>query len=208
MSLTKNPNSLLFQLRSLVPKRPLTELECFQVAERQATRLLKLMDVAQPGTPTEAITGLPFVQVAVRTDLPESGHVRWAKRPPRWLILIRASEPEGRRRFTIAHELHHLLSHELDAVTHGLCTPTERYWRAELTANHFAACLLMPKRFVKAQFAAGMHDVDALARLFNVSQEAMFRRLQELGLIEPAPRGDRHHSFTVLHSKRNRIVAA
>jgi Zn-dependent peptidase ImmA (M78 family) len=52
----------------------------------------------------------------------------------------------------------------------------------------FAACLLMPRPWVKRLWAQGVQDLAVLAAVFNVSPAAMDRRLQELGLTEPRGR--------------------
>ena len=51
--------------------------------------------------------------------------------------------------------------------------------------DYFAACLLMPRPWVKRLWAQGAQDAAVLAATFNVSPAAMNRRLQDLGLVEP-----------------------
>jgi Zn-dependent peptidase ImmA (M78 family) len=54
---------------------------------------------------------------------------------------------------------------------------------AERMCDYFAACLLMPRSWVKRLWAAGgTQETEALAATFVVSPAAMSRRLQELGL--------------------------
>ena len=69
MSLTKNQSSLLYQLRNLVPTRPLTQFEAYRLAELQANRMLEAGGIDEPGTPDELITGLAFLSIALRTDM-------------------------------------------------------------------------------------------------------------------------------------------
>jgi transcriptional regulator with XRE-family HTH domain len=93
----------------------------------------------------------------------------------------------GRQRFTIAHELGHFLLRHHDnfhidvasAVAHGEAPNYD--WRDERAANEFAAELLMPAQLVLAA-AQGDKSVRELARVFEVSQEAMGFRLINLGL--------------------------
>ncbi len=44
---------LLFQLRGLVPRRPLRHYEALRIAELQANHLLALVGVGEAGTPSE-----------------------------------------------------------------------------------------------------------------------------------------------------------
>src|SRR4051812_16729062 len=110
MSTTKNTKSLLWRLRQLTPRRPLTQFEAYRIAELQANHLLREAGIAEPGTPTEIVSGLPFVLVHYHDDLPVSGLTRWRK--PHWHILLRGSESAVRRRFSLMHEFKHVLDHE------------------------------------------------------------------------------------------------
>jgi Zn-dependent peptidase ImmA (M78 family) len=55
----------------------------------------------------------------------------------------------------------------------------------EQLCDFFAACLLMPRPWVKAMWASGVQDVVALAGHFEVSPQAMQVRLFQLGLMDP-----------------------
>lgn len=103
-------------------------------------------------------------------------------------IIVNLSEPEARRRFTIAHELGHWVCQALE----GDSAPV--YCRAEdvgsdpagkaleREANVFAAELLMPEAEVRASWAG---EADACATHFGVSGEAMRWRLYSFGLGDP-----------------------
>lgn len=172
--------NLLADLRSLSPQRRLTATEAYSVAERQATRLLQRSGITSGPVPTEVITELPFVQVATRRLLPASGATRWVK--PRWVILLNGLESPSRQRFSLAHELKHVLDH-----THRqmrvLDTPT-KHLANERLCDYFAACLLMPRSWVKQAYGSGVQDVVALAERFEVSPQAMQVRLLQLGLVD------------------------
>lgn len=191
MSLTKNQSSPLYQLRNLVPTRPLTQFEAYRLAELQANRMLEAASIDQPGTPDELITGLPFVVINLRKDMPSSGLSRWVK--PRWQVYLNGNESAVRRRYSLAHEFKHILDH-------GVCGrlyPTTQWGkaedRAEKVCDYFAASLLMPKRLVKRRFFEGLRDPSDLAAEFGVSPQAMRIRLDQLGLTERqrTPRCDR-----------------
>jgi Zn-dependent peptidase ImmA (M78 family) len=54
--------------------------------------------------------------------------------------------------------------------------------------DYFAACLLMPRMWVKRAWSDGINDQRALAALFDVSVTAMGIRLEQLGLSAPRKR--------------------
>lgn len=94
-----------------------------------------------------------------------------------------SEEISYRNRFTIAHELGHvLLGHVNEGnprerdTTFGNSTPVER------SANIFAAELVMPEMKVKELFG-GASSVQQLSEIFGVSNAAMSYRLQNLGLL-------------------------
>jgi Zn-dependent peptidase ImmA (M78 family) len=115
-----------------------------------------------------------------------------AKRGEDVTILVNQGDPPYRKRFTIAHELGHVFLHlrsdgefidsQVD-LFRDTCPPTENSPDkiVEVQANQFAAALLMPRNFVREQFRRTT-SVSDLARVFNVSEEAMGIRLARLGL--------------------------
>lgn len=105
-------------------------------------------------------------------------------------ILVNVTEPETRRRFTVAHELGHWTCQCLEGTTAPVFCRAEDVGldpdaRArEREANVFAAEVLMPGWAVRDEFAG---SVEACARAFGVSEEAAHWRLYNLGLIEEKP---------------------
>jgi Zn-dependent peptidase ImmA (M78 family) len=112
------------------------------------------------------------------------------------VIGVNKKEALTRQRFTIAHELGHALLHHGEEVrfdkdfrinlrseASGLGVHIE-----EIEANFFAACLLMPRRFLEADPAAALVDVEdaravaVLAKRYGVSAHAMSIRLGNLAV--------------------------
>lgn len=113
-----------------------------------------------------------------------------AKRGPNVTILVNQTDVPFRKRFTIAHELGHHFLHLLEDgdfvdtqvdlfrdAEAGEAAPKP----VEVQANQFAAALLMPAELVRQAFAT-KRGLPEMARLFNVSEEAMAIRLARLGL--------------------------
>jgi Zn-dependent peptidase ImmA (M78 family) len=169
-------------LRSLMPSRSLTFGEALQIAEHQANRLLSLHQLTAPAVPIEIITEQPRIRVVQSYDLPASGSAHWDGQD--WVITLNASEYDLRQRYTLCHEYKHLLDHpvrtrQLHVQRSSSMTPEEA---AEKVADYFAACLLMPKAWVKSGFFGLTQNVERLAARFQVSVKAMSYRLNELGL--------------------------
>jgi len=119
------------------------------------------------------------------------------------VIGVNSATSTNRQRFTIAHELGHLLCGH-DAQTLILDRTVRVNWRdktssaatdtQEIEANGFAAALLMPVGHVRDRLDGLVRgrrlDDDAvvgrLARTFAVSRQAMEYRLANLGLLNPS----------------------
>lgn len=103
------------------------------------------------------------------------------------VILVRGRSRLERQRFTIAHEIGHFLipTHGRDAQC-GLVDlrSPERSKRKETEANLFAANLLMPARMLIEDMRRWrepeLDKIVALASRYEVSKEAMARRVMEL----------------------------
>lgn len=116
-----------------------------------------------------------------------------AKRGESVTLLVNASDPPFRKRFTIAHELGHHFLHLLedgefvDGEADLFRLPYEEQKeitaerRREIQANLFAAALLMPEEDVQREWQR-LHSLAAMARKFNVSESAMGYRIGQLGL--------------------------
>lgn len=113
------------------------------------------------------------------------------------VIGVQRNQSTVRQRFTIAHELGHLLLHEGEELHVDKSFAVN--WRRsrndegesepnimEIEANAFAASLLMPKDMIEAAHGSRVFDledegeVDRLATLFHVSRQAMSFRLFNL----------------------------
>ena len=166
--------NVLSALRALAPRRRLTPVEIRLVAELQANQLLLLAGLREAPTPHELITELPRIAVRQDADLPVSGSALWIA--GRWLICLNSTEPWTRQRFSLAHELKHVIDHRYAATLYANVAD------AEDAAEYFSACLLMPKRAVYAAWASGNQTATSLAKAFQVHPRAMVHRLHDLGL--------------------------
>lgn len=97
------------------------------------------------------------------------------------LIAFNKDHHPHRQRFTIAHELGHLLLEHADLRNNEDDYTTKN--PEETAANKFAAELLVPLEFLKNDFNSGLKDVKALAQRYKVSEEMMWWRIMDTGLL-------------------------
>lgn len=158
--------------------------------ERVATSLLGLF--VDEADDVRSLPGAPTDQGRLSGMLDAGEMVVWVDRGE-------ARRSPGRRRFTIAHEIGHLMLHvpvgkevfydrpadirEIDDDPPGEELPELR--RREREANVFARELLMPERLVNEQAHATGFNLPALANRFEVSVPAMRLRLRLLKLLPP-----------------------
>jgi Zn-dependent peptidase ImmA (M78 family) len=116
------------------------------------------------------------------------------------IIGVNSSHAPVRQRFTIAHEIGHLIMHKGTPVFVDRLIRVDRRdgttSKQERDANAFAAELLMPRGFITARIAAltdkrsGIAPerlIEQLAEEFGVSLLAMSYRLANLDITDPYP---------------------
>ena len=107
-------------------------------------------------------------------------------------LLVNDPKAYGRYRFTLAHELGHWLLHKniykgtgIAAALYGTDKQTDD--SVEWQANYLAKAILMPVGQVKRGFhsmrGSNGNKIITLAKVFEVSKQAMEYRLKELGLL-------------------------
>ncbi len=105
------------------------------------------------------------------------------------VIVVNERKKDGeRRRFTVAHELHHLL----------LGGGEDR--KAEQAAHRFAGVLLMPEAALRDRLgtrrtSVAWEELITLKRLFGVSLQALTFRCRELGIFSVALSRQLHREF-------------
>lgn len=166
----------------------------------RARQLIADYDISRPPVHVEPIAEAYGFEIARhRFDGPESGFALRDGR--RSIIGVNIQTSRRRQRFTIAHELGHLLMHEgrpltVDQAVLRVDLRNEVSSMAtdlqEIEANTFAASLLMPEEIVldhatillRTSSDISRDDlITKLARTFDVSVEAMGYRLISLGIL-------------------------
>src|SRR5207302_7587391 len=130
---------VLAMLRALVPQRPLSPWETLRIAELQANRLLKHLEIDDVPVPEEVISELPRIRVVREPGLPMSGCAHWDGRF--WVITVDADEHPLRQRFSLMHEFKHVLDHTTKQFLYYDRSFQKAGEQAERVADYFAACL-------------------------------------------------------------------
>ena len=100
------------------------------------------------------------------------------------LIFINAAHPLGRQRFTLAHEIYHLMA-EKDYIDISSLTDEE----IESNADNFASCLLLPHSGLESyeeEFNIKkwtLEDIIKAEQYYQLSHKAFLYRLNMLGKI-------------------------
>jgi predicted transcriptional regulator len=176
--------NVVAECRLICPSRVLAPWEARSIAERQAHKLHALLRVSEPPFPLEAIQSLPRVEVHYVSSPNISGAILWQR--GKWRILVNRTESRGRRQFSLAHEVKHMIDHPIAGTIYKDSRFGTAHVAAERAADYFAACLLMPRAWLKRCFYdEGFRDPRVLARRFGVSIPAMRYRFDQLGLLEP-----------------------
>ncbi len=165
-------------------------------AERRAEQLLREAGITSPPIDVEAVANFAGADV-VYEKLESEVSALLVKTPKDQVkIGVNALHHRNRQRFSIAHEIGHLLLH---AKTPTLFVDDQMvYFRdgvasqatdiREIQANAFAAALIMPEALLKEDLKKQIdaHDevaVRNLAERYQVSQQALTIRLVNLGLL-------------------------
>lgn len=150
-------------------------------AERLAAAVLEVCGI-EPAPPVALLALADALGVAeIRsTSMVEDG--RLEKRAGRTVIFLREETGRQRRRFTLAHELGHLVLSEpgQDFIAHRR---EVRFDSEERFCNQFAAALLLPRQWVESEFAGepvNLRVARRMAARAETSLSAALVRLREV----------------------------
>jgi Zn-dependent peptidase ImmA (M78 family) len=167
-------------------------------ADREPVELLQRAGIRKPPVDVDGLARSLGARVMLEGLDPEVSGVLY-RLPERLVIAVNRAHPLTRRRFTVAHELGHLVLHQgrplivdhvvrarVDLRDSRSSLATER---EEIEANRFAANLLIPAdflhRYVQKEVRRQLDETETIQRLaeiFSVSAQAMEIRLTNLGL--------------------------
>ena len=144
---------------------------------KMARKLLKEYSVIALPVPVEKIAEANgFIVKELDFDDSISGRLIREKKA----IGINKNHALVRRRFSMAHELGHYFLEHPDESSYFDYKEQRKIYDSE--ANEFAAELLMPLNLLKEEYSRN-RDLDALAKIFLVSKEALTIKMLNSGLI-------------------------
>jgi len=168
-----------------------------QSIRRLAASLLEVAEVMEPPVSVDRIAAT--IGATIRYEPADSRLAGMAYKSPDGVMVIgvNSAERRTRQRFTVAHEIGHLLLHKDDAIHvdegYVVFGHREDLYRTapdpkETQANIFASELLMPAHFLQRDFAdlVGGFDLEsdtaarAFANRYEVSLQTMTIRLSRL----------------------------
>lgn len=111
------------------------------------------------------------------------------------VIVINSNFSNDRKRFTLAHELGHMIMH----ITYEKDFPIAEYRDKEEEANKFASEFLMPANAIKASLVnLKLADLPTLKKYWLTSMSSIIRRAKSLGTIDH----DRYSYLNIELSRR------
>ncbi len=162
-------------------------------------QLLATQKVTEPPVPVERIARAQGARVFLQSLEGNISGFLYRDSQQR-VIGVNTHHPSTRQRFTLAHELAHLLLHDQNQihVDHGFelrlrnDRSSQGVDRDEMEANLFAAELLMPRRLLKKDLGdlqtveiSDDKTIGRLAKRYGVSVQALMIRLTALGYLNP-----------------------
>jgi Zn-dependent peptidase ImmA (M78 family) len=169
----------------------------YSLARKRAHDLLAIGKIEKPPVPVERLAALAGAEIRYEPFAGDLSGIVHRTQGNRHIIGVNSLHPLTRRRFTIAHELGHLLLHK-DEELHiderfpiGLRSGLSSLAQddREIEANQFAAELLMPLGFLREDLESLRLDVETeetihrLAERYQVSVQAMTVRLTSKGAL-------------------------
>ncbi len=181
-----------YEQRAVLPSTPPSGGRWIEQGEELAAwALARAREVGSDPSRTqniaELIENVFGIDVAV-SELPKGFDGLACSKKQAWLILVGASAVPSRQRFTLAHELGHVLAGDdqgllMDA---DIFDSRHRKHSSETRANAFATAFLLPKEVLEAETRGMRWTDEAFAKLvfrWWVSPSALAWRLHNLGLL-------------------------
>lgn len=180
---TETPHYLLHDLRALIPGEELTLASLFSLLDRLAMAIRLDAGIFTDDLPDSVAAQVCRLRLE-ETDLPVAGFSYWDSEARAWAVARNPSDSVESRRFTLWHEIGHILWRGNEARLFANLSAVEASHLAEYAAEYFAGEVLMPRRLVEHAFHDGINTPSELADRFRVSPLAMRWKLAQTDLPE------------------------
>jgi hypothetical protein len=155
----------------------------FQLVKRLANRYLKEAGIDRLPVPADLITrDCNDLPIEVRHIALKAKHGAVWRLSDCWLVHLNGNDRPARRRFTLYHEIFHILAH---------CKSTPVFKKAghgqegafnESLADYFAGMILLPTELVKKVWPE-VKDVNRMAAIFEVPRPILWFVLKQLRFV-------------------------
>ncbi len=156
----------------------------FELIGKLAQSYMEKVSVKEIPVDADIIKKLRLDQsVEVRLVPLKSAHgAVWRLQKDGWVVHLNSKDSSARRRFTLFHELFHILAH-CNASPVFKKSPFQREGAFnELLADYFSALMIVPKDQLVKKWAE-MKDIREIAASFDVPETVMYCGLKHLKLI-------------------------
>lgn len=107
----------------------------------------------------------------------------------KYSITVGYGEKISRHRFFIAHGIGHIVLNHINQATTSINDENDSFMTGaknmEKEANSFALALLIPERLIRTWFLRMIGtDITEAAKMFDISEAAIYQRLLDLDLIK------------------------
>jgi Zn-dependent peptidase ImmA (M78 family) len=155
----------------------------FRLVRKLARNYTDKIGSAEIPVPTEIINQVCNDQhIEVRLVNLKSTHGAVWQLKDDWVIHLNSQDSSARRRFTLYHEIFHILAH-CNATPVFKKTPSKKVGSFnELIADYFAAVMIMPESQLITKWAE-TKDIRELAAIFDVPEPIMYCRIKLCKLV-------------------------
>jgi hypothetical protein len=155
----------------------------FQLVRRLANRYWEEAGIVRPPVPTDLITqDCNHLPIEVRRVPLKANHGAVWQLNDCWLVHLNSNDTSARQRFTLYHEIFHILAHCKGTPVFKKAGHSQEGTFNELLADHFAAIILAPIEFVKKIWPE-VKDISQMAAIFDVPKPILWFGLKQLRLI-------------------------
>jgi hypothetical protein len=155
----------------------------FRLVTRLATRYQAEAGIDRLPVPTNLITqAYDNLPIEVRQVPLKAYHGAVWRLSDCWMIHLNSNDTPDKRRFTLYHEIFHILAHcKATPVFKKISCSREGSFN-ELLADHFSGNLLVPREWA-TKIWPEVRDISQMAAIFEVPKSVMYLGLRGMGLI-------------------------
>ncbi|MFC1951910.1 ImmA/IrrE family metallo-endopeptidase [Chloroflexota bacterium] len=163
----------------------------FTSVERLANRYLEKAKVHYPPTPADLIALADDNRPVEVHLLPlKAYHGSIWRLNGSWIIQLNKNDTSARRRFTLFHEVFHILAHckatplfrKKETKITKITKMNEKGSFNELLADHFASSILLPREWVKAKWVE-VKNLDRMVEIFEIPKPVVWITLKGMELV-------------------------